>query len=399
MMTAMSMFEPILILTLILFFFLCIELKHKLRPFSPLLLTFSDWKISNKNNSIDINGWLIIKNPHPRMEIMVPEIKVKTILLGKEGFEQINIRTNIQTYHPGEKSRKDGYWPAYIVKCKEQTRAFVTINLEDEQTLELISNVENVWVEVEWINYGPFGRLNRREGTVVPIKKPIPLTLENAYFQQYKHFQLLPLKTHLLGSLDEPIEVIFNYVKDLCQKGDVLTIGETPIAIMQGRYIHPSNIKPSFISRVLCSGFHPTSSLATACGMQALIDIYGPTRILIAFIGGFIGKVLNVKGIFYILAGAQARLIDDITGTTPPYDQTIVLGPKSPKQICAKLSERLGIDVAIVDVNDLGRVKILAANKKCNRALIRQALVTNPAGNANEQTPLVIVRPLDKHKA
>ena len=93
------------------------------------------------------------------------------------------------------------------------------------------------------------------------------------------------------------------------------------------------------------------------------------------------------------LAGKQARLIDDVTGTTPPYDQTIVLGPKEPEKVCEKIALELGIDVAIVDVNDLGRVKVLASNQNCNRSLLKQALSSNPAGNANQQTPFVLVRP------
>ena len=39
---------------------------------------------------------------------------------------------------------------------------------------------------------------------------------------------------------------------------------------------------------------------------------------------------------FYRLAGDQARLIDDITGTTPPYDQTIVLGPERTVAFCER---------------------------------------------------------------
>ncbi len=108
---------------------------------------------------------------------------------------------------------------------------------------------------------------------------------------------------------------------------------------------------------------------------------------------GVLLKLVGIKGGFYRLAGKQARLIDDLTGTTPPYDQTIVLGPVLTKEFCEKASFELGVDVAVVDVNDLGRVKILASNKTCNRSLVKKALRSNPAGNANEQTPLVLVRP------
>ena len=54
---------------------------------------------------------------------------------------------------------------------------------------------------------------------------------------------------------------------------------------------------------------------------------------ILAWSIGLALKLIGLKGWFYRLAGDQARLIDDITGTTPPYDQTIVLGPQAPKQL------------------------------------------------------------------
>ena len=152
-------------------------------------------------------------------------------------------------------------------------------------------------------------------------------------------------------------------------------------------------VEPTWIARLLCRVFHPTSSLATACGLQTLIDQVGPTRVILAWSIGLALKVVGLKGWFYRLAGEQARLIDDITGTTPPYDQTIVLGPADPVQLCQDAAEALGVSVAIVDVNDLGRVKVLASSSGCDEALLHRALRPNPAGNANERTPLVLVRP------
>ena len=57
-----------------------------------------------------------------------------------------------------------------------------------------------------------------------------------------------------------------------------------------------------------------------------------------------------------------------------------------------QLAVSLGHGVAVVDVNDLGRVKVLAASRGCDMPLLERALKPNPAGNANERTPLVIVR-------
>jgi hypothetical protein len=52
--------------------------------------------------------------------------------------------------------------------------------------------------------------------------------------------------------------------------------------------------------------FLPTSSLATACGLQALVDVVGPSRVFFAFIGGAIAKLFKRGGVFYQLAGEQA---------------------------------------------------------------------------------------------
>ena len=153
-------------------------------------------------------------------------------------------------------------------------------------------------------------------------------------------------------------------------------------------------MKPGWVARRLCHYFLPTSSLATACGLQTLVDIVGPWRVFFAFIGGALMKaLLRQGGGFYQLAGEQARLIDDVTGTLPPYDQFIVLGPESPQQVVDEIRQGTGLEAAIVDVNDLRAVKILSATSGVDEAVLTQALIDNPAGNADEQTPLVLVRP------
>ncbi|WP_317134483.1 hypothetical protein [Leptolyngbya sp. 7M] len=165
--------------------------------------------------------------------------------------------------------------------------------------------------------------------------------------------------------------------------------------LMQGRFRHPTEIQPGWLARRICYFFLPTSSLATACGMQSLVDIVGPGRVLLAFIlGALAKKFLKQPGMFYQLAGEQARLIDDVTGTLPPYDQFVVLGPDNPQQVVDQIQRETGLAAAIVDVNDLKAVKILAASPGVPSTLLEQALVTNPAGNADEQTPLVLIRPV-----
>ncbi|WP_392351707.1 F420-0:Gamma-glutamyl ligase [Parasynechococcus sp.] len=371
-----------------------LELRHRLRPSSPLQLRGRDWSVHQDGSRLQVDGVLEISNPHRRMEIFVPELTVKPVLLGSADPSALTVTTQVRSAHPDEPSRNDGYWAAYIVKGHRSTEARVRITIDAPAGTDPGTLVDTLWVDVDWINYGPFGRLMRRQGVLVPLTRPQPLDAEQARFRDGDRCAVLPLKTHLLGTLDDPIDVMRTYAGHLTQPGDVLTIGETPIAVIQNRYRHPSEVEPGLVARLACRVFHPTSSLATACGMQTLIDLVGPTRVLCAWLGGLALKLMGIKGGFYRLAGDQARLIDDITGTTPPYDQTIVLGPEQPGALCQRAAEALGVAVAIVDVNDLGRVKVLASSQGCDEALLERALRPNPAGNANERTPLVLVRPI-----
>lgn len=388
---------PISLLLVVLLLYglslLWLELRHRLRPASPLQLTPGSFQVKRKAQGLEITGEITIRNPHPRMEVMVPEIRVRPTLLGRGDVTEVRSQVRITPLHPDEEARPDGYWAAYIVKGRKSTAARLRINLQGPAGMDLEGLLDTAWLEVFWINYGPFGRLERRHGLLVPITTPEPLTAEAARWREGEACRVLPVRTHLLGVLDDPQRVLERYGSDLLQPGDVLTIGETPLAVMQGRYHHPATVEPSMLARLLCRVFHPTSSLATACGLQTLIDIEGPARVLNAWLAGSALKFIGVRGGFYRLAGEQARLIDDITGTTPPYDQTLVLGPADPAGFCDRMASLLGIGVAVVDVNDLGRVKVLAASRGCDQELLQRALRPNPAGNANERTPLVLVRP------
>ena len=403
-MTWLCLLKTILVLALLLgLTLLWLELRHRLQPASPLRLQPGRFDVERSAERISVRGEITIANPHRRMEVFVPEITLKPTLLGQEDLTGLEINCRVVACHPDEDARADGYWAAYIVKGRKTTRAQLEVTIStgsspnllaaDGTKRDLCQLVDTLWLEVLWINYGPFGRLRKRDGLLVPLSKPERALPTTAAWRTGDHCSVLPVRTHLLGVLDDPLAVLRDYAGGVLQPGDVLTLGETPLAVMQGRYHHPETVQPSGLARLLCRVFHPTSSLATACGLQSLIDVVGPARVLLAWLVGTALKVVGQKGWFYRLAGEQARLIDDVTGTTPPYDQTIVLGPAQPAAFCAAAAAELGVAVAVVDVNDLGRVKVLAASPGCDQALLQRALRPNPAGNANERTPLVLVRP------
>ncbi|AAP99913.1 MULTISPECIES: hypothetical protein [Prochlorococcus] len=362
---------------------------------SPLILKPEKWFTNKKKSSIEIIGTIKISNPDKRIEVMIPEFKVEAKLLGNRRLSKFKLKTKITPNHPDMSPREDDYWQAYIVKSKSHTNINIRLNIEHKKDSNLLKQLDSIWVEIVWINYGPFGREKRLDGFVIPLTLPLDSSPNKKYLdlEDSSKITTLAIKTHKLGILDDPMKLIYNYTSELILPGDIVTIGETPLAIMQGRYHHPSSLKLTYFSKLLCIFFHPTSSLATACGMQTLINEVGVLRVIFALFIGSIFKILKVKGVFYRLAGKQARLIDDITGTTPPYDQMIVLGPLHSKDYCESVSRSLGVHVAVVDVNDLGKVKVLASSKGVDLSLLKQALHSNPAGNADQQTPIVIVRP------
>ncbi len=383
------MFLALTTLLFLVCLFSTIELLNAIIPRSPLKIKPYKFQLSkNLTNSLTIKFQLRISNPKSNKEIMISDLKVNPRILLKKSYSKFFLDTSIKAINQDLPNRNDNYWQACIVKSHDSLTVLVDITLTNQSESFQIQDIDCLWVDINWSNYGPFGRINRIDGFALPLLPNINNTPKASDSNKIT----LPIKTHILGVLDNPIEVIKRYALDHMNNQDILTIGETPLAIMQGRYVHPNNIKTTLLSRFLCYYFHPTSSLATATGMQVLINSSGPSRVLLSWLfGGFL-KLFKLKGFFYRLAGSQARLIDDITGTTPPYDKTIVLGPINTFEFCQKVSTELGIHVAVVDVNDLGRVKVLASSEGCNNQILYSALLDNPAGNGEQSTPLVIVR-------
>jgi hypothetical protein len=60
--------------------------------------------------------------------------------------------------------------------------------------------------------------------------------------------------------------------------------------------------------------------------------------------------------------------------------------------VVADIKKHFGVEAAIIDANDLGNSQVLAATKGVNINLLLRVFKKNPAGNADQQTPLVIVR-------
>jgi hypothetical protein len=338
-------------------------------------------------------GDLEFVNLTPRLDVMIPEIRVETTLLSSGRVDDILIKSTVVPNYPKAEPREDSYWESYIVEPGKPGAIIIPIDFYGDD----LRDISAAWIQIHYMTYGRGGRVPRVKNIVVPLK--FPNVEDSKRWRPVENADLLPIRTHLLTQLDSPVEIVKRYVLPHAQPGDIVTLGESPVAIMQGRFRYPADIQPGWLAKRLCYSFHTTSSLATACGLQTLINIEGAPRVFFAFLVGLITKPLGIKGMFYRLAGEQARLIDDVTGTIPPYDKFIVLGPEDPAALCEEIRRETGLEAAVVDVNDLRRVKILAASSGVKMRFLEKALISNPAGNGNEQTPVVLIRPTEAEVA
>ncbi len=209
-------------------------------------------------------------------------------------------------------------------------------------------------------------------------------------------YRRLCIKTHVIKYGDNMVEIAEKYAKPLAEAGDVLVISEKAVACTQGRAIPIKDVKPRKLA-VFLSKHVTKTPVGIGLGMPETMEMAlrecGTLRILFAAFVSVIGKLFGKSGWFYIVAGDKARSIDGPCHyTLPPYNQYVVLGPKNPAKVAAEIKRAIGIEVAIIDANDLGCV-ILGSSDKClSNEVLCEILKDNPLGQTDEQTPIGIIR-------
>jgi hypothetical protein len=208
----------------------------------------------------------------------------------------------------------------------------------------------------------------------------------------------IPIRTRVVMPGDDLDAFILEYAKDAVQPGDLLFVTEKIVAITQGRSYTLDSIKPRKLALFL-SKYVTRTPYGIGLGMPETMEMAlrecGTPRILIAAAVSAVTKAFGRKGDFYRIAGDKARAIDGPTsGTIPPYNQAVVLGPDRPREVAARLKSLLGGDlqVAVVDINDLGGNILGSTMDKAGEKRLVAILKDNPLGQGHESTPLGIVR-------
>ncbi len=209
-------------------------------------------------------------------------------------------------------------------------------------------------------------------------------------------YKRLPIKTHIITDSDDIAQVAVQYAAEFAEKGDILFISEKAVACTQKRAIPMSEIKPRRLAKFLTKFVYKSPygiGLGIPETMEMALRECGTLRILFAAGISAVGKLFGKRGWFYKVAGYKAESIDGPTpNTIPPYNTYVVLGPKKPDEVAKRVADALGIEVAIVDINDLAGKTLGISNKSMDRELIAKILKDNPLGQSGQQTPMGIIR-------
>jgi hypothetical protein len=211
------------------------------------------------------------------------------------------------------------------------------------------------------------------------------------------------IKTHFITVGENLVDIVEQYVSPVYQEGDLLCIAEKIVAICQGNVVYKKDLKVSWLARTLSRYVVKAPhgyGLRDKYAMQIAINLVGPFRIVMAAVAAAFGKLIGKKGWFYQILGPEVRGIDcclerdSLPNIFPYYFELATLIPEKPDQACQQIKDKLGIACAIVDANDLG-VEILGTSQGLDkeRQLLARLIKDNPAGQNQQQTPMILVRP------
>lgn len=212
----------------------------------------------------------------------------------------------------------------------------------------------------------------------------------------YGRYARYPVKTHVITKDDVLEDVLDKYAKDYVQPGDTIIMSEKIVAISQGRAFPIDEIKVSRLAKIL-SHFVVKTNYGIGLGMPETMELcireVGRVKVLWAAFCAAIGKLFGKHGVFYNICGMKARAIDGpCEYTLPPYNHYAKMAPDKPDEVAQRLTKHMGVDVVIIDANDIGANVLGKPRKDMPDEFPIQVFKDNPLDQCSQQTPIAIVR-------
>ncbi len=208
------------------------------------------------------------------------------------------------------------------------------------------------------------------------------------------------VQTHFVRVGESYIDLIEGYVKPFWRPGDILSSSEKVIALCQGRIVTEDQVRPGFWARLLSRFVHQTAAgpgMGLPVKMQFAINTCGLGPVLRAAVRAGLDKLRGVHGTFYNLLDPEVRGLDGFFGRDiPEYAHMGIRIPADPDGVCDEVYEKTGVEMMIVDANDLtcellGRCRSLRDRPE---AELLALIADNPAGQDRQLTPFILIRRL-----
>ncbi len=305
----------------------------------------------------------------------------------------IRMKNKIYSLFLSESFAKRKYFnQAEVLKAFEK---FIEGKVDDTMIFWRLINLE-LWLREFFPN-----KNNKKDKSDKNKKKEI--TVEGKTYFRY------PIRTKLFKKGDDIVRNVAKYVKAFFKKKKVsgswfVVVSEKVVAIAQGRSYFIWEIKPSLLAKILSSLVTKTPygiGLGSPWTMELALREVGWLKIFWAAIVAGLTKSFGIKGLFYKITGDAIRSIDGPTEySLYPSNVSAKLGPKDPQRVVKKIHKAIistnqlsianFLGVVIIDANDLGQ-NVLGNSTSLKNDFIEKIFSDNPMGQADEQTPLVIV--------
>jgi tetratricopeptide (TPR) repeat protein len=211
--------------------------------------------------------------------------------------------------------------------------------------------------------------------------------------EQQAGVRRIPIPTPLITNRTDLAPLVDGATAGKRRPGDVIALAESPTAAAQGRVLPLELVRPGRLARLLSRFVGEIGPLHSPEGMEGAVMEAGRIRIVLGAVAGAVGRPLGRRGWFYRVAGPRTAMIDDVAACLPPLDHHLIFGPIEPGALARELARALDCEVAVVDANHRTGAWVLAGSDGVDREWLARALADNPAGNEDEQTPVVLVRP------
>lgn len=206
------------------------------------------------------------------------------------------------------------------------------------------------------------------------------------------------VQTKFIRVGDNYIDVMGEYLSNIYEEGDIVSISEKIISICQNRIIKREEIKigiwAKFLSKFACRKNRGGYGVGMPINMQYAINKVGLVKVIFASVLGGITKLLGIKGVFYKIVGQEVSGLDGFyDGAWKEYKDIGIEIPENSTLVCNEIKEKLGISCMIVDSNDFGQ-EILGKSDDIYLTddILKQMIKDNPAGQCQERTPLILIR-------